>query len=182
MKKIFSSILISILTFHLSAQEAVPEPRENNDRGSFFDNVFFGGGFGLQFGNQTYIEVAPQIGYKFTNRFSAGLGLKYIYYKFNDNIYTYSTHIYGGGPFTRFFVLENLFLHAEYEILNLEVPDAYYREYTRKNISSVFVGAGYRQMIGTNSSIDLLLLYNINETRNTPYQNPIFRIGFGFGL
>lgn len=161
----------------------ITERKENQSSKNFTDNLFFGGNFGLQFGSQTYIELAPLIGYKITERLSAGLGLKYIYYKIKDNYSTlnYSTNSYGGGPFARFTLFEGLFLHGEYEILNLEVPDLY-NNLIRENITSVFLGGGYRQMIGDRSSIDFLLLYNINDNRNSPYVNPVIRIGFGFGI
>ncbi len=168
----------------VQAQMPLKERNENQPGEKFIDKLFFGGSFGLQFGSQTYIELAPIVGYKITQRLSAGLGLKYIYYKFNDKYYNYNytSNIYGGGPFARFTVLDGLFLHAEYEILNLEVPDIYYRNYTRKNITSVFFGGGYRQMIGDRSSLDFLFLYNINESVNSPYVNPVIRIGFGIGI
>lgn len=184
MKKIYiPTIFLFFFSFFAKGQMPITERKENQSSKKFTDNLFFGGNFGLQFGSQTYIELAPIIGYKITERFSAGLGLKYIYYKIKDNYSTlnYSTNIYGGGPFARFTLYEGLFLHGEYEILNLEVPDLYYN-LKRENITSVFLGGGYRQMIGDRSSIDFLFLYNINENRNSPYVNPVIRIGFGFGI
>jgi hypothetical protein len=171
-----------LLASALRAQPPLTERNTQAPKNDFFDKVFFGGNFGLQFGTQTYVELAPIIGYKVTERLSAGLGIKYIYYKLKDNYFTYSTNIYGGGPFARFFVTDGVFLHGEYEVLNMEVPDAFYTRYVRRNISSVFLGGGYRQMIGDRSSLDLLLLYNLNDNRDSPYVNPIIRIGFGFGL
>jgi hypothetical protein len=149
----------------------------------FVDHLFFGGNLGLQFGSdQTYVEVAPLIGYKFSERFESGLNLKYIYYKVHpDNYLNYSTNIYGGGPFARFFVYEGLFVHTEYELLNMDVPKLY-GGYERKNINSVFVGGGYRQMLGDQSAIDIMLLYNVNESTYSPYNNPIIQFGFAFGI
>ena len=174
-------IVFFLLAFSSKAQPPLTERKEDPANGKFFDRVFFGGSFGIQFGTQTYVELSPTIGYKITDRLSAGIGLKYIYYKVKDRNFTYSTNIYGGGPFTRFFVTDGLFLHAEFEVLNMEIPSLY-TGYERKNITSVFLGGGYRQMIGDRSSLDLLLLYNINDNRNSPYINPIIRIGFGFGI
>ncbi len=185
MKKVLTPILIFLLIFSsLRAQLPLIERVKNEPADRFVDHLYFGGSLGLQFGSQTYIELAPIVGYKITDRLSAGLGLKYIYYKFKDSYASnsYTSNIYGGGPFARFILLEGLFLHAEYEILNLEVPDIYFRNYSRKNISSVFLGAGYRQMIGNNSSLDFLFLYNINESIYSPYSNPVIRIGFGLGI
>jgi len=178
---LFSFLLLALNNY---AQPPLADRQSASSGGSFKDNLFFGGSLGLQFGSQTYVELAPIIGYSITERLAAGLGIKYIYYHFKDEYYNYnySTNIYGGGPFLRYFVLEGLFLHTEVEVLNMEVPDPYYIKYTRENITSVFVGGGYRQMMGARSALDLLLLFNVNENRNSPYVNPILRIGFGFGI
>ena len=185
MRKIYIPLISFLLIItYVKAQMPLTERKENQPQEKFSDHLYFGGSFGVQFGSQTYIELAPIVGYKFTQRFSAGLGLKYIYYKFNDNYsnYNYTSNIYGGGPFARFTVFDGLFLHAEYEILNLEIPDSYYQKYTRQNVTSVFLGGGYRQMIGDRSSLDFLFLYNINESSYSPYVNPVIRIGFGIGI
>lgn len=184
MRKIYIPIVfLFFYSFFAMGQVPITERKENQSSNKFTDKLFFGGNLGLQFGSQTYIEIAPIIGYKISERLSAGLGLKYIYYRIKDNYstFSYSTNIYGGGPFARFTLFEGLFLHGEYEILNLEVPDLY-NNLRRENITSVFLGGGYRQMIGNRSSIDLLILYNVNENRNSPYPNPVIRIGFGFGI
>ena len=178
-------LLISLLLFFSLAKAQLPliERDKNESTETFADHLFFGGSFGLQFGSQTYVEIAPIIGYNINPKLAAGLGLKYTYYNYSDSYSnSYSTNIYGGGPFVRYVLFQGLFLHAEYEILNLEVPDPYYLTYKRENISSVFLGGGYRQMIGEKSSLDFLLLYNINESSNSPYVNPVIRIGFGFGI
>jgi hypothetical protein len=44
------------------------------------------------------------------------------------------------------------------------------------------VGAGYSQPLGEHMFLDLLILFNINETYNSPYTNPLFRLGFGYGF
>ncbi|HRH67353.1 MAG TPA: hypothetical protein PLU53_13705 [Bacteroidia bacterium] len=147
-------------------------------RSSFWDHLFTGGNLGLQFGTQTVIDIAPVIGYKITENFAMGVGIKYLYYK--DNYYHYSTNIYGGSIFARHMIIENLFAHAEVEVLNMEVPEIY--RVVRKNITSVLLGGGYRQMLGERASVNFLLLYNVNESRYSPYINPVVRIGFGIGI
>ena len=77
-------------------------------------------------------------------------------------------------------IIENLFAHAEVEVLNMEVPEIY--RYVRKNVTSVFLGGGYRQMLGERASVNILFLYNVNESRYSPYRNPVLRIGFGIGI
>jgi hypothetical protein len=50
------------------------------------------------------------------------------------------------------------------------------------DINSFFVGGGYHQPIGNKAFMDFLLLFNLNESYDSPYSNPIFRLGFGVGL
>lgn len=173
-----------LLTYTLQAQDFDTRSRNQpiSQENRFWDRVFTGGNFGLQFGNQTLIEVAPIFGYRLTERLAAGIGVKYLYYKFKSTNFSYSTDIYGGSFFTRYLILDNLFAHAEYEVLNLEVYNISLRDFRRKNITSVFVGGGYRQMLGERSSMNLMLLYNLNETSDSPYSNPVIRIGFGIGI
>lgn len=181
MKHLFSILFFLFVSGACSAQP----PAQAQVQETFWERVYFGGNFGLQFGNQTVVDVNPLIGYRLTEKLSVGVTVTYIYYRFKDpyNIYpSYSTNIFGGSVFTRYFFLENIFAHAEGEVLNLEVPDYVRQRYVRENIFGFYVGGGYRQPMGERSSLNILLLYNLNENRNSPYQNPIIRIGFGFGI
>jgi hypothetical protein len=93
--------------------------------------------------------------------------------------------------------LGNLFTHAEYEYLaylspyaqtsqktNIVDPYGFYYVKGQETVefNSIFLGGGYRQPIGNKVSMDIMILFNINDTYNSPYSNPIFRIGVGVGL
>jgi hypothetical protein len=146
--------------------------------------LYFGGGFGLQFGYMTLIEVSPLVGYMVTPKFSVGLSPTYKYYKYTDyygkNL-DLKTNVWGGSIFARYSIFENVFAHVEYESLlyNEQVPG--YPE-IRKQYNSFFVGGGYNQRIGGNSGMYILLLWNLNDTPDSPYVNPIVRVGFSVGL
>lgn len=145
------------------------------------DRLVFGGNLGASFGNITYVEIAPTVGYLMTDNYLLGLSGRYIY--FEDRTYTpiyiYKTNIYGGGIFNQYFFLENFLAHAEYEVLNLDSPINFGK---RINVHSVFVGGGYRSAFSSTSYFSLLLLYNLNDSVESPYSNPILRIGFGIGI
>ena len=83
MKKLvlFIFFLISLTTF--------------SQKTDFWDNVKFGGGFTLGFGNnQTTIGISPSAIYNFDNGFALGAGLGYLYSEINDFSTTaYSTSI-----------------------------------------------------------------------------------------
>jgi len=162
-----------------------------DDNGFKFEKnrLFTGGNLGLQFGTYTVIDISPIVGYYITKKISTGIGATYQYYGYKDKIYpsdNYSTNIYGAKCFIRYYIIESIFAHAEYEALNLETiyfdPSNYRHSTPRFWAHGVLLGGGYRQAIGEHSSINLMLLYNINETVDSPYKNPIIRMGFDIGL
>jgi hypothetical protein len=172
----FLTILFLLATAVMHGQER-PDTKV-----PFGQRLVFGGNIGLQFGRYTFVDISPLVGYKVTDQLIMGLGATYIYYSVDDFPYKYSTNIFGGRTYTKYYLMENLFAHVEYEILNMEVLDDLTYKLVRTNIPSLFVGGGYRQMMGQRSAIELLLLYNLMEERNSPYQNPIIRAGFVFGF
>jgi hypothetical protein len=147
-----------------------------------------GGGFGLSF--STYgsnIQVSPQLGYRLTPSFESGLRLTYNYYSYRENWLRFNTHNFGGGPYASFAIYRGLFAHAEYEVLSYERVFVNWalREVSHRDrilIHSVFVGAGYRQYFSQRSYASFIVMFNLNETLDTPYSNPTFRVGFGIGL
>ncbi|CAN5431482.1 hypothetical protein BH11BAC2_BH11BAC2_25400 [soil metagenome] len=156
-----------------------PPPRET----SLKDRLFFGGDLGLQFGDVTYINVAPIIGYKFTEKLAAGLGPSYSYLKDNRyKGYEYKTDTYGGRVFGQYKVIEQAMAYAEYEVLNAEVFDDFTYKLKRQNINSLLVGGGYLSPIGNNSTFNLLVLFNVIEDPYTYYTNPIIRAGVNIGF
>ena len=146
-----------------------------------WDKVYGGGGLGLQFGQVTFINIAPVVGYKFTPRYSAGIGIEYIYfgYKPAPSLPTYSQNIYGGNVFNRFLVTDFLFLHAEYEVLNSNW-DTYFAD-KRFWIENYWVGGGLRQQVG-NSSMYLMVLKNLADNKYSPFPDPQIRIGINLGI
>ena len=174
-------ILVLFLVISICSVKVFSQSLEGLSLGQ---RLYFGGNFGLQFGDQTVVDINPLVGYRLTEKLSVGVSATYIYYKFTDPYHfypSYSTNIYGGSVFTRYYFLENIFAHVEGEVLNLDAFDINYI-LKRINVFSLYVGGGYRQPLGERSSLNLLLLYNLNDDRNSPYQNPIIRVGFGFGI
>ena len=163
---------------------------------------FYGGNLGLMFGTYTVIDISPEVGYKVTDRFHVGTGLTYTYYKYKiegtynggttTGGYSFSTHIYGGRLFTRFYVLPNLFLHAEDEIINLDLPahpDLYPKfdqSFSRQWLNSILLGGGYGYAFNVDGpALSISVLFRVNHDKFDdfyPYQNPIIRIGLGFGF
>jgi len=171
-----------------------------------------GGIIGFQFGTITYIEVSPIAGYRLTNSFMPGIGLTYQFTKFKDyyidlengETLDQNVNIIGVRLFARFYfnellegILSGLFLQGEFEYLtfsrhyridpNGKYTDRYYaRRYSRGSetvhVPGLLIGGGLKQSLGGKAFADLLILYNLNQTKDTPYSNPIIRIGVGVGF
>lgn len=160
---------------------------QNGNKGFDPDKLFTGGGLGLQLGTVTLIDISPHIGYFFTDNIALGVGGTYQYYRIKSRYLDYKTDIWGARVFGRYYVIESAFAHLEYEYLNYEAalvdPFGYYTGSTeRVGVDNVLIGGGYRQNIGGNSWINLLVLWNVNQTAYTLYENPIIRMGVDVGL
>lgn len=149
-------------------------PREN-----VLDRLFTGGNLGVQFGTVTFVDVSPLLGYKITEKISAGIGATYQYYHYKDRYYDFATNVYGGRVFGRYLFTDFLFGHIEYEYLNLEAFDFQRR---RVDVGSLMAGAGYIQRVGDHVAVIAMILYNFTESVYTPYQNPIIRVGVNIGI
>jgi len=192
MKKVALVFLLLFSTYFLFAQGSSVSDLKPFDKKRFY----VGGNGGLSFGSVTYIEVSPLLGYRATDRLSVGIqpSFTYIKYKLYDYYGNYTgkkeeSFYYGGGVYTRFYVLDNVFAHAQYEMNNFEVlepnnpiyPTAF--EKKRITIPSLLLGAGYSQRVGENSACTISVLYDVIQNVYSPYYNrPVIRAGFGIGL
>jgi len=184
---IFMCVIFLVQNTLLKAQE--------DEEITWRDRIFFGGNLSLSVGTITAIQISPQVGYRITPRLSAGIGINYEYYKSSGQYFgsvrvsAYSTSIYGGNIFTNYVFLKNfptdgisLMAQVEYEGLSLERK--YFQDYNSSGrflLHSVFAGGGIRQRLGKRSSINILVLWNLNETQYSPYySNPVLKFNFVF--
>ncbi|WP_338766896.1 hypothetical protein WAF17_04735 [Bernardetia sp. ABR2-2B] len=165
------------------------EDDEEEEKMRFIDRLFFGGNFGASFGNQTFIDVSPMVGYRITPRFSAGVGITYQYQRINDRFGNLlgKQSIYGGRVFSRYNIANdflgvgNLFAHTEYETL--------FAKYSINNFNGTaegtelfpafFIGGGFAFPIGNRSAFTISALYNpFYDEFNSLYTSPLqIRIG-----
>ncbi|MBT3207477.1 MAG: hypothetical protein HN704_14990 [Bacteroidetes bacterium] len=196
MKKSMFVTAILLIICNLSISQI-----QNPEKPRLIDKLVFGGNFGLRLGAITHIDISPSVGYKINERTILGIGAIYQYYK-DDRIYyisgqtypmDYETNIYGGRIFSQYLLIEemgqflpidfgSIILHAEYEFINIDIEDSNSTliEFERRWVSSLLIGAGLKQRIGKRSSVNLLLLWNLNEHAYSPYSNPVVRLGFSF--
>lgn len=182
-KAIFIFVILFCSTLILFGQEKEsPIP--------FKDRLYFGGNFGLNFArvnnspnpsyNVFFAEVSPRVGVRITEGFSAGPGLIYQYYNIDKNGFSN----YGASVFARQNIFNNLFLHSEVEVLNFQPlrRNVFGEFINRETVTSVFVGGGYSSRISNFAALNIMVLFNLNDSVNSPYSNPIIRIGFVTGI
>lgn len=170
------ALLFCVLDLHSQDFSAPPPKPAVKEPFWSWDKVYWGGGLGLQFGSITYVNLAPDIGYRITKKYSAGIGIRYMYYA--DHSYTpaYELDIYGASVFNRFIVTDFFFLHGEYEVLN--GPWNPFLNY-RFNLTNIWVGGGLRTG-GDKAALNLIVLWNLNDEGYIP--NPQIRMGISVGM
>lgn len=161
-----------------------------NERSGFQrENLRFGGNFGLQFGNITFIDISPTVGYQFTNRFLAGLGITYNFYRerwyLNSERQYFTMNVIGGTTFAQFTAIQipsmHFFLRAEYSLLNQGVD--WLGQQRRDWVHYPMVGGGILLPFGRAGGISVQLMWDLLENDNSIFgRNPIIRMGVMFGL
>jgi len=150
---------------------------------TFSQRLYYGGIVGAGFGYITSVQALPVIGYRINHRWSAGVGANYQYFRVNDTP-SFDAHTIGGNLHTRVFILEMLFAHSEFEILNLEPTNPNSADFGGKRITipAWFVGAGYYMRMGQKSGIAITFLYDLIQDLNSPYRpgNYTLRMGIIF--
>lgn len=191
MGRLFTVLFVILLPgFSLRAQdttEYVTNAPKEEARTPFKDRLWFGGGVGLNFGTVTAIQLDPLLGVHLDEKrkLSVGLGLSYWYYR--DNRYTpaYTRDAYGYRVFSRYRVIEQAYLHAEFLHLNTEPNISFEDRSKRMWVPHLLVGAGYVQPLGeSRSSIYLQVLWEVLQDPNSVYfdQGPIISAGVGIGF
>ncbi|HSY76342.1 MAG TPA: hypothetical protein VK890_05770, partial [Bacteroidia bacterium] len=195
MKKLFLTGSLILLSLALQAQytrEDAPPPQASQPvpntapQSKFWNNVSVGGGFGLQFGTVTYVTLSPLFNYHILDDIEIGIGPMYQYLNIiylNDN---YTSTTYGGRISASIFLpgrLSNLYIHGEYDVLN--VPDVYsfISNVTRATIGFPLAGLGLKRPLSDKSFYYLLFSYNFNNTLLAPYfSNPVIEAGLDIGI
>lgn len=163
---------------------------QNNDEIDKRAGQFFvGGNLGLQFGTVTLIDVSPMVGYFLTQNWNVGIGGTYKYYRYKLLQSEYTSTYYGGRAFSQVYlaskkvqILNHIFIHGEYEYLNIRFNTDNAGAFEKTNLESYFGGLGYRAPISQKVSFSILLLYNFNDSAESPYENPVIRVGVTVGL
>lgn len=164
---------------------------------SFKDRLYTGGNVGFNIQSDlngvpwVSFEASPYVGYRITQKYSAGVGAKYMYKGAKQ--YDVNWSVYGGNIFNRFLFNESLFGHAEFEILRAYDQNPNSSNYFERALAPMlFAGAGYSSSIGGTVNVQLMILYDFIDHVNSPYRSGylfgfngpplIYRIGISIGM
>ena len=169
------------------------EMADSTEKRGFDPNkLVFGGNFSISFGDFSFINISPQVGYMFSPMFTAGAGINYInsgikYYDGNGNEAYREKYGYAGmSLFARFFPTNFAFLMAQPEMnyswgkvkFNSDQPDI--------NLQSAWVptfliGAGANLGGQRGRGLLLSVQYDLAQDPRSPYGTQAFiSMGYAF--
>jgi long-subunit fatty acid transport protein len=131
-------LLLSVNFIDIHAQNQQAD--STRSKSPFFEDVDFGGGIQLSFGNgYTAIGVSPSAVYGFSDQWAAGISVSYLYV--NDNLYNFDYNIYGGSSLVMYNPIEELQLNTEFEMLHVNQKNS--DQNNQYWVPAWYVGAGY---------------------------------------
>ena len=191
MKRMIFAVMLLVSAQAASAQYYQTDSTKGFDP----SRLLVGGSVGFSFGDYTFVNISPLIGYRLSPKFAAGINInaQYASQRLRDiDGFTYERNNYrmfGGGVFARFYPIPQFFLHAqpEYNSISLKRSEYDYdpvrRTSDRYGAPSLLLGGGYAQPIGANSAFTFMILYDVLQDKNSPYMNrPIFSGGINVGF
>ncbi|MGX7667616.1 hypothetical protein [Flavobacterium pedocola] len=135
-----ATFLFLTATSTIKAQDSDETPQKKD----FWENVRFGGGFGLSVSNRySNIMVSPIAIYQVNDYYATGVGLQYSYARdkeyFNSNIYGVSLlQIFNPVPEVQLSAeLEQLRVNNTYTTFDPDIKDEFWN-------TALFLGAGYQ--------------------------------------
>jgi hypothetical protein len=190
-KIVMVTMVLTFLTIGLQAQDDAPVEKQGFDR----SRLFGGGSFALSFGNITIVNISPQVGYRFSRYFAAGVGVNGQYSSFKTiNGYDGSTlsreeyGVAGLNIFGRFYPIPQIILQAQPEANYVWGNVKYYDtgeefKLDGKFVPSLLLGAGGAIPMGNAGAFIIMAQYDVLQNDRTPYGNKVFfSFGYNFGF
>lgn len=155
---------------------------------------FAGGSFGLSLGRYTFINLNPQVGYRFNRLLGAGLGMNLVYASQKEkDIYgnDYSKvvqGITGLNTFLRVYPIRQFLIQVQPEANYIFGKVIYYQPMKQTFkldamiVPSVLVGGGLITPAGNGEAL-FTLMYDVLQDRNSPYGNrPVVNVGYNINF
>lgn len=187
-------IAVSLLLVTVFAKTATAQDEEEKTEKQGFDKskLFFGGNFGLSFGTNTYVNLSPQVGYRFNQYLAAGAGVNFNYlsvkyYNYDGSTYKERIGYTGLNVFGRFYPIPYLLVQAQPE-LNYSWGSRKYSDGGGSDklpgqfVPSLLIGGGGAIPTGGhNGALIIMAQYDVIQNTRSPYGNKVFfTIGYNF--
>jgi hypothetical protein len=186
-KYLLTACLIAMFSVVAVAQDDGEEPEK---KGFDKEKLFFGGNFGLGFGNvSTLINVSPQVGYRFNRYLAAGVGVNFIYssykYEWAPIPYKEQYGVTGLNIFGRVYPIEYAFVQLQPEANYTWVKYKFYddrpdEKLPSKIVPSLLGGVGAAIPAGRGAFI-IMAQYDLLQNERSPYGNRAF-FNFGYNI
>ena len=149
-----------------------PEAKQGFDK----NRLFFGGTFGLTFGDYTALNISPQIGYEVSKYFSWGGGAGYSYYRWKRAYpQSVSYNYLGLNLFGRLRPVQGIALQIQPEIYRL-----WGSHIDSRAVPCVLVGGGFYLPMGP-GAVNTMIYYDLVQDAYSPYRNQIvYSVGYAF--
>jgi hypothetical protein len=192
-KKCRRGILLIALWSSAAISFAQETEKKEKEKGFHKENLFVGGNFGLTFGNYTLINVSPQLGYRFSELFAAGIGinLQYVGIKEKDwNGDTYaktSQGVTGLNIFGRVYPIRQFMLQVQPEANYIFGKQIFYNPRQENTLDarivpSLLAGGGLVLPSGRGAFI-ASVFYDVLQNSNSPYgRRAIVNFTYNVGL
>jgi len=172
MRKILALLgLIIFVNFNLTGQNSELAPHR------FIDDVRFGGGINIGLGNSySTFAISPSAIYDFSNEFSAGLSVTYVYVK-NKSIQNSTTNLCGGSVLALFRPINNIQISTEFENLKINQKYSFQTEISQWQ-TALYFGLEY---VTGNIAMGLrydVLYDKVTNITSSSALNPVFRVYF----
>ena len=154
----------------------------NQENKSGFDKskLVFGGALGLSFSdNYTVVNIAPQIGYQFSQYLAAGVGVAYNYYSYSYYSEKWSYNYLGFNLYSRITPVKYIALQVQPEIYRMWASDLP----QSRMVPCVLVGGGAILPVGAKGGISMMLYYDLIQDDFSPYRDQlVYSIGYVFNF
>lgn len=141
--KITTALIVIFFVTNVYSQDSIRVQKTQIQKSEFWKKVRFGGGLGLNFGNNaTSVSIAPSAIYQVNKYFSTGIGLQGSYVSFKDS---YKSYIYGGSLIGLVNPIQEIQLSIDLEQLRVNTifDSRFSIASTSKWNTALFIGAGY---------------------------------------
>lgn len=171
----------------------LPKRRTNPEKGKpFVERLILGAGFQVDRNDTrwTGLEIAPYVGYRFSDRFRAGIGGAYrVAVDVRNFEVSRTDKTYGYRVFGDYRVFNGLFAHLEAEALKTTIPAWHANKMKVTNahaplwVPMAYIGIMKSYRLGRRFSGQTQMLYDfLAVSRNFDFNKVTFRFGFEYNI